>query len=98
MVHVITMHTYLFLKYIFLQSFLQDDDFDIIERTNKNFFAEVWLSLTAHIVGRPGAVTTERREFIRQFKPSYLAITHYTPYQLYYGQQSSLYEGTKIYV
>jgi hypothetical protein len=47
-VNLRTSHAYSLLKYIFLHGFEENEDFSIEDFLNKNFFAEVWLSLTVY--------------------------------------------------
>ncbi|KAI9477774.1 MAG: hypothetical protein EXX96DRAFT_452349, partial [Benjaminiella poitrasii] len=57
-----------FSKYIFLRVFIDYENFDISRYINREFFCEVWLSLTLYVrEARISARTLERREFIEKY-------------------------------
>ncbi|KAI9470890.1 MAG: hypothetical protein EXX96DRAFT_455706, partial [Benjaminiella poitrasii] len=97
-VNKVTTHAYSFSIYIFLRAFIEYENFYISQYINREFFDEVWLSLTLYVRGaRVSARTLERREFIGRYLPDNCRIANYQRIPFRYGQQSSLIEGTKIY-
>ncbi|KAI9486228.1 MAG: hypothetical protein EXX96DRAFT_592980 [Benjaminiella poitrasii] len=77
-VNKVTTHAYSFSKYIFLRTFIEYKSFDISQYINRDFFGEVWLSLTLYVRGsRISARTLERREFIERYLPDYCRIANY---------------------
>lgn len=92
-----TRHAYYLLKFTFLREF-QIDDFDThIEYLNKDFFAEVLLSLVALVGGsRTSAATNLIRELIGRDICEYMYAANYHLPAMLYAQQSSHYEGFKM--
>ncbi|KAG2195180.1 hypothetical protein INT47_006462 [Mucor saturninus] len=83
--------------YIFLRAILEDENFDIRQFINRDFFEEVWLKLTRYARGRSGGRTTATPAFIDTYLDDYLEATDFFPPDFCYGQQTSLIEGAKIF-
>ncbi|KAI7897312.1 uncharacterized protein EV154DRAFT_392771, partial [Mucor mucedo] len=75
-IHTTTNHAYYFYKYIFLNELQADPQCDLKEYINKEFFAEVWLSLVDYTKGNARAEKVIKyRNYISRYLPSYLNIT-----------------------
>ncbi|KAI7893160.1 uncharacterized protein EV154DRAFT_159693 [Mucor mucedo] len=82
-VHTTTKHAYYFSKYIFLNELQADPQCDLKEYINKEFFAEVWLSLVDYTKGNARAEKAIKyRNYISRYLPSYLNITNYQRFRL----------------
>ncbi|KAI7890503.1 uncharacterized protein EV154DRAFT_552220 [Mucor mucedo] len=70
-------------QYIFLNELQADPQCDLKEYINKEFFAEVWLSLVDYTKGNARAEKViEYRNYISRHLPSYLNITNYQRFRL----------------
>lgn len=96
--HKLVTHTYLFIKFIFIEALEEDDAFDLNSYVNKNFFVEVFLALTDR-KERSGTLkeeTARYRDLISQHKAAYFATAKYNPPKVVNAQQIALFECTKI--
>lgn len=83
-------------KYIFLHEITNNDKFDVADLINRDFFAEVWLSLIAY---NKCTVQSNITRGMRQRigLRIYLQINGYQQPWFMFAQKSSIYEGIKIY-
>jgi hypothetical protein len=99
MINDTTRHAFNFLKFIFLRG-LNNLQNDLTQgHFNKNFFQKVWLSLVARRrSGRPPNNDIQQaRGFINSHLEDYLRSANNELPLFLYAQQSSSYEGAKIY-
>ena len=91
-------HTFAFTKYIYLQELAASETFTLKDFVEKDFFVEVFLSLTLSKTRntRLKPVTKKNRQLIAKYKEAYFQDANYTPPSLPNAQQIALYECTKI--
>ncbi|CAO3691170.1 hypothetical protein G6F70_009004 [Rhizopus microsporus] len=98
------MHTFAFIKYIFVNELVTNIEFDLNNFVNKDFFVEVFLSLVIRqmcdgsksVKSTLKNTTTIYRQLIAKHKDSYCNNISYIQLKLPYAQQTALYECTKI--
>ncbi|KAG2200663.1 hypothetical protein INT47_005819 [Mucor saturninus] len=79
----------------FLRAIQEDENFDIRQFINRNFFAGVWLKLTQYTRGRAGGKTAEILAFIELIFMTIWRPLIFFPPGFCYGQHVSLIEGAK---
>ena len=98
------MHTFAFIKYIFVNELVTNIEFDLNNFVNKDFFVEVFLSLVIRqmcdgsksVKSTLKNTTTIYRQLIAKHKDSYCNNISYIQPKLPYAQQTALYECTKV--
>ncbi|KAG1137651.1 hypothetical protein G6F37_011068 [Rhizopus arrhizus] len=97
--NLLVTHTFAFTKYIYFQELAANENFALNNYVTKDFFVEVFLSLVLSKGGnstRLKDMTKTHRRLIPKYKEAYFEDAGYTPPNLPYAQQISLYECTKI--
>ena len=98
-VHLITTHTYLFSRFIFIHEKEADEAFDLRPFINARFFQEVFASLTTRRTQnstRTAAQILVYQAVINRHLPRYMQVSGYALQMLPNSQQIAQYEATKI--
>ncbi|KAG0930827.1 hypothetical protein G6F28_009825 [Rhizopus arrhizus] len=97
--NLLVTHTFAFTKYIYLQALATNENFALNNFVTRGFFVEAFPSLVLSKSGnstRLKYTTKNYRLLISKYKEAYFEDASYTPPNLPYAQQISLYECTKI--
>ncbi|KAG0868071.1 hypothetical protein G6F16_008301 [Rhizopus arrhizus] len=97
--NLLVTHTFAFTKYIYLQELATNENFALNNFVTRDFFVEAFPSLVLSKGGnstRLKDTTKTHRRLISKYKEAYFEDASYTPPNLPYAQQISLYECTKI--
>ena len=97
-VNELTTHAYLFARFLFIRELHHDPTFDLEHFVTKDFFVEVFLSLTTRtpIDSRASNRTLEYKQLIRSGLPMYRMLCGFRPIQLPNAQQIALYQANTI--
>ena len=98
-VHLLVTHTFVFLKYIFIQELEEDRSFALEAFANVDFYRQVFLSLIKSYKPTKTKRTTELstyKDLINKHRDTYCQTCSYTPIEMKYAQQIANYEVVKI--